>query len=253
MASIEELAASGLLTFGLVLGRVGALVSTCPTFCPEPLRGTFKAGLVFFLAAALALSLPVGPRPPMFVAALLAEICIGACMGLVVRIGAAAITQVGDLVEMVVGFGFSQIVDPMTQEQGGPLRMLAQTMGGMIFFVAGGQGMMIDALARSFHVMPAGLTPWQPRAGLVLVAQLGQMTTLALRVAAPMLAAAMATLLSLAFLTKVAPQLNIWSIGFLITTTVSLAGLMVYLPSWIDQTAGLWHERIAAMLPTVLG
>ena len=250
----EALSPGMVWTFGLVLSRVGALVATCPPFCPEPLKSTFRAGLVFWLAVALAAGLDQSAAPASWRGqAVVLELTVGAGMGLVVRLGAAALSLVGDLVEMVVGFGFSQIVDPMTQEQGGPLRLLAQTMGAMVFFVCGGQAQVIEALAQSFRVMPPGKALWHPSAGLALVAQAGEMLALALRMAAPMLAAAGATLLSLAFLTKVAPQLNIWSIGFLVTTTVSLAGLMMYLPSWMAETAMLWQARIQAMLPTLMG
>ena len=241
------------IVFGLILVRVGALVVACPPFVPESLLGRFRAALCLWLSVAMVGAVPAVVLPQSFLWAGILEFMLGAGMGLSVRLGAVALSFAGEMLETVAGFSFMQLVNPMTREQAGPMRTLFQVIGGMVFFVAGGQTMVIEALAESFVRLPPGAAPWQPRMGVALVHQLAAVMHFAIRLAAPLLASALTTLCALAFLTKVAPQLNIWSVGFVITCSIMLVGMIWYTPSWMEQVASMWQQRCHGMLPTLVG
>ncbi len=154
------------------------------------------------------------------------------------------------LLDMAVGFGFNHVVNPMTSENSAPIQMMSQLIGGLIFFVCGGQEQCILALAKSVRTLPPGQVRWHPQVGYGLAAQMSEAAANALRIAAPLLSTVLATLLVLAFITRVAPQLNVWGIGFLITTGMVLVGLMWFAPSWIEQVAYLWQSQTASMMRT---
>ena len=240
---IENLA----LAFGLVLSRVGAFVMTCPAFAPAGVVGLIRSALIVGLSCALFVSMPQGVLPAAPLSAYLSELLCGALMGFTVRLGAVAATFGGELLDLSAGFGFTHMLDPLTQELSTPIQQIGQLMVGVLFFVAGGQGMVVQALAQSFYIAPPGHAVWHSANILILSQQVGALFTTGLRLAAPLLAVLLAAQLLLALLMRVAPQLNLWSVGFAISTTALLAGLFLFAPAWVHISITWWEDAALAM------
>ena len=241
--SLETLA----LAFGLVLSRVGAFVMTCPAFAPAGVTGIIRSLLIVGLSGALFISMPRSILPDAPLSAYLCELLCGALLGMTVRLGSVAATFGGELLDLSAGFGFTHMLDPMSQEMSTPIQQLGQLMVGTLFFVAGGQRLVVQALAHSFQVAPAGHAMWHSANVLVLSQQVGELFVTGLRLAAPLLAVLMAAQLLLALLMRVAPQLNLWSVGFAISTTAVLVGLFLFAPAWVRVSITWWEDAASAM------
>ena len=110
---------------------------------------------------------------------------------------------------------------------------------------------MLALLAGSFVALPVG-------AGLdddALATLLGFAATMfagALGVALPALAAMLATNVAMGIVTRAAPQLNLFSVGFPVTMLVGFLALLVTLPAFGESVAALF-ARAARTLDLVLG
>ncbi len=148
------------LTFALVLVRlVGAFV-----FVPMPGReaGPGMARIVFAFAAAIALY-PRWPHldvsaitPGILTGWLFSEAALGISIGLMVGFLTEALTMGAQMLGLQAGYGYSAVIDPVTQADSEVLQVLAQLTAGMLFFALGLDRIVLRAFALSFDRYPPG-------------------------------------------------------------------------------------------------
>ncbi|RYF10698.1 MAG: type III secretion protein [Deltaproteobacteria bacterium] len=236
------------VAFLLVSTRIGGFVAACPPFMPETIKGGIRTYATAILSLVLFFSMPQVALPTSPVLAFLLELMLGLTMGLAVRLPMLAVYFAGELIDLNAGYNFSQQINPLTMEQTGPFQQLSQLAGGLLFFAAGGQQLVILGLRQSFERVPAGQVVWHARLATVLVDQFTQVFIQGLRVAAPIMAALIATQMFLALLSRVAPQLNIWGVGFAAIAGVAVMGMMAFAPAWVDHVSRIWQHSSEQML-----
>jgi flagellar biosynthetic protein FliR len=91
--------------------------------------------------------------------------------------------------------------------------------------------LLISALVRSFELVPIAGIAMEGHAWLVLMRIGSIVFATGLLISLPIMAALLITNIALAILTRAAPQLNIFAIGFPITATVGLVTIMFSLPA----------------------
>jgi flagellar biosynthetic protein FliR len=234
--------------FMLVATRVGGFMAGCPAFFPEVASKRFRTWSGLVLAFALYASLPQLHLPSQPYLAMLMELAYGLVMGLSVRLSILAVYFAGELVDLNAGYNFSQQVNPLTLEQTGPFAHLSQLMGGLLFFAVGGQHQVIMGLATSLKRVPVGTVPWRARTVTLLIEHTTELFVQGLRIAAPLLAALIATQIFLALLSRVAPQLNIWGVGFAAIAAMAGASFYAFTPAWVEYVCAIWSHTSANML-----
>jgi flagellar biosynthetic protein FliR len=217
--------------FGLVLARVTGIMLTMPFFSSEmvPVRARVALTLVLSIALTLATQGVAAPVAP--VVALVGELMLGAAAGLVVRIGLAGLELAGELVGLQAGFGFSRTVDPMLESQTNIVGEAFSLVAGAFFFAIDGHRQVIHALADSLKAAPPGTIAFDPGWLPTLVDRMNVMWGVGLRIGAPVLVALVATQLAFALMSRVAPQLNLWGLGFVLTIGIGLGALALYAPA----------------------
>jgi flagellar biosynthetic protein FliR len=147
-----------------------------------------------------------------------------------VRIVFAAIEFAGEIVGLQMGLNFAGFFDPAT---GGQTTALSRFFGvsvSWLFIVINGHLLLIAAVVQSFQVFPVSAEPFaflravQPQVWGAEVFRLG------LWIALPMIGILLFTNLVLGVISRVAQQMNIFSIGFPITVAVGLIGVLMTLP-----------------------
>ena len=158
------------------------------------------------------------------------QIIIGVAIGFCIRIVFAGIEFAGELVGMTMGLGFAALYDPISQGRSTPVSQLMALLATALFFAANIHLALIEALIYSFHLMPVGAT-----SGVTGIA--GQTSSWAihifssaLQLSMPIVAALLVTNAALALLTRAAPQLNIFGVGFPVTISVGMLMLGLSLP-----------------------
>ncbi len=216
------------------LVRIAALVGTAPILGDPSVPRRVRIGLAIFITLCVAPGVPVIPNVALMsgdgFVLIGRNLLIGAAMGFSVKLAFAAIEYAGDLMGLQMGLGFATLVNPETNDQDPILGGLLKYFAMLAFLVANGPLMMIAGVSESFQTLPiAGVTgafdDWKS-----LVLEGGVIFGLALHLALPVIAALLVTNIALGVMTRAAPQLNVFSIGFPITITVGLVVLGVSLP-----------------------
>ncbi len=153
----------------------------------------------------------------------------------------ATVQAVGDIIDAVGGFQMAMGLDPLQLVQTSVMGRLHQLTAVTLLFVTDGHLMVLHGLARSLQTMPT------PRIDAEKVARavaegVGNLFAGAVEVAAPVLAVMLVADVALGLLTRAAPALNAFALGFpmKILLTLLVAGLVVArLP---DVVAGLVEQ-----------
>ncbi len=243
-------------TFLLLLARCGGVVALGPVFGSQNLPHMLKAGLAAILALLLTpllagqrLGLP-GSLPGL-VAALLGELLIGAALGLAVRLVFGGIALAGELAAVQMGVGLPAALDPHMMTQVSSVSQLLDQVAILVFLMVGGHHAMLAALAQSVTLAPPLSVAFHGSSAEFLVGLFAAALTLAVRLAAPVGAAMLATMVTLGLLNRIAPQVNVFMVSFALTLGVGLLVLFAALPVLCTVMAGEF-QRLPATLGALL-
>ena len=156
------------------------------------------------------------------------EFLVGLAIGFVVRLAVATVEMAGDVMSPLMGFGAASLFDPHTQATETGVTRILRMMLVLLALFLGMHRVLIGSLLASFHVVPVGSVL---DAGLafpeLLRISAGAIAT-GVRLAMPVVATLLLTQLGLAFISRAAPSLQIFSIGFAVSL---IAGTIVILSS----------------------
>ena len=214
--------------------RALALFTTLPVFSQRAVPMRVKIGLALFIALAAQPSLPPIPvvqlDSPLAVMVLVQQLLVGFTLGFAVRVVFAAVEMGGELIGLQMGLNFAGFFDPATASQGTASGRFFGTLVAFLFILSNGHLAIIAALVRSFEVFAVGDEPFaflrqtQPqRWG-------AEVFTLGLWIALPMVGMLLFVNLVLGVISRVAPQISVFSVGFPITLSVGLIGMLLTLP-----------------------
>lgn len=232
MLSITEAQLNALLlAWGYPMARILGMMSTAPVFNSKatPFRIRLGVGLMLTFAIAPVLNAPppIAPGSWAGIGLFVQQIMIGMAMGLTMRIVMSALDIAGEIIGLQMGLSFAMFFDPDTSAQTAVLGEFLSLFATLVFLALNGHLVMIDILVRSFEIAPIGgvIFTDKPWLGLLRVAGLAMASGLLL--AMPIVAALLITNIALGVLTRTAPQLNLFAVGFPITSTVGIVILII--------------------------
>jgi flagellar biosynthetic protein FliR len=165
------------------------------------------------------------------------QLVTGALLGFLVMVCFSAVQAAGSLIDVFGGFQLAQAFDPQTLVNGAQFARLFQLTAMTLLFASGGYQLIVAGFARSFDAIPIdGAFPTAAPAELLVFA-VSQMVLAAVQIAGPLVLVLFLADLGLGLVTRVAPALNAFAMGFpvKILLTLLLAGLVyVALPGIVD-------------------
>jgi len=227
--------------------RVGAMMFTAPIF------GLDLASVRFRLLLAVALTVAVMPAAgsapmvePLSMAALIIamhQVIIGLAIGALLAMAFQTALIAGESIALSMGLGFASMVDPASGQTVPVVSQFLQVLVTLLFLAMGGHLMLIEMTAASFSSLPLdgqGL----PRESLSLVIGWGtQMYAGAVLIALPAIVMMLIVNVALGVMTRAAPQMNIFSVGFPVTLLIGLLLLMTLIvPSLPLRMTAIWSE-----------
>ena len=224
--------------------RMTAFVFIAPPFS----YNAFPARIKAMLAAGLALAVAPRVSPGYvqhdfggFVLALILEVAVGAALGFLVYLVFAAVQSAGGLIDMFGGFQMAQGFDPQSMINGAQFARLFHITAIALLFASGGYQLIIGGLARSFEALPVGAGIDLTIPAEMMVNGVTQMFLAAVQIAWPLLVVLFLADAGLGLLTRVAPALNAFALGFplkiLLTVTLS-AVVFVVMPTVVSSLTG---------------
>jgi flagellar biosynthesis protein FliR len=117
----------------------------------------------------------------------------------------------------------------------------------LLFLALNGHLLFIDMLVRSFHLLPVGPLMLSSDALWQIVRWGGTMYAAAILVALPAVASLMLVNVAFGVITRAAPQLNIFAVGFPMTLMLGFVLILFSLPTLAPRFSGLLHQSFMLM------
>ncbi len=241
-------------SFLLPLFRIAALLMVMPVIGTQlvPVRVRMYLALAFTLVL-----MPVLPAVPQIDALSLQgwlwigqEVLVGALLGFSLQLFFHAFVVAGQMIAMQMGLGFASMVDPANGISVAVLGQFLLMLVTLLFLAMNGHLVVFEVLAESFVTLPVG-------SGLLLdhylaiAGRLGWVLGAGLLLALPAITALLVVNIAFGVMTRAAPQLNIFAIGFPLTLVLGLVivwlGMADILAQYQDlaREALLWLRELA--------
>jgi flagellar biosynthesis protein FliR len=214
--------------------RIGACFLAAPVFgarfVPPRLR-LFLAGAITLIVAPLA---PVPDIVPFSVAGMVVtiqQLIIGLAMGFALSLIFDALALGGQLLSNSMGLSFAFNVDPLRGASTPVLGQLYMLLVTLTFLALNGHLVLIEILAKGFTTLPVGTSGLDSTAIWHVAAWGSQLFEGALRVALPGMTALLVVNLAFGVMSRAAPTLNLFAVGFPVTLIAGLVIVYAGLPS----------------------
>ena len=223
--------------------RIGGFVLTAPiigsSLVPRSARVGFSVALALLLAPTIAVPASLGIFSGAGILAAINQIVIGISIGLVVQLLFDALSLAGQTISMTMGLGYATLLDPQRGANTAVLGQMFTIFGTLIYLCLNGHLALLGSFVRSFQTMPVG-TEVIGRNFFGAIAGWGaHVFQSGLLIALPATAALIIVNLALGVVTRAAPQLNLFGIGFPITILAGFFVLIVGLDSVINGIESL--------------
>lgn len=232
--------------------RIMALVTSAPVLGAKGSPFRVKIGLAIFITLAVAPTLGrfpnVDPGSAMGLMIVAQQIVIGLAMGLAMRIVFSAVEMAGNLIGLQMGLGFATLFDPQNSAQTPVMGSFLGMLAILIFLSLDGHVLMLETLAISFRELPISAHPLSAGGFKLLVSWGSEIFLSGVLLSLPVIAALLLTNISLGIMTRAAPQLNIFSVGFPITLMAGFLIVYLLLPYFIPLLSRHIHDALAVML-----
>ena len=176
------------------------------------------------------------------------EMSIGIAMGFAMRVVFAALIMAGEQIGFQMGLGFAVFYDPQNSSQTPVIAQYFSLIATLMFLSINGHLMMISTLAQSFLAIPISPTALPANSWSNLVTFGSTIFSAGLLFALPVTIALLITNLALGVLTKAAPQLNLFAIGFPITLVSGFAIISLSLNYFSQPLLRLFESGLQMML-----
>jgi flagellar biosynthetic protein FliR len=229
--------------------RIAAMVMVAPIFSSNFVNARSR------LLLALAVSIVVVPNIPSAVPqveALSAEgllivahqILIGACMGFMLQLLFNAFIVAGQIVAMQMGLGFASMVDPQNGVMVPVISQLYLVFVTLIFVSINGHLILIQVISESFTTLPIAASGLSPLDFRDVVAQASWMYAAGVIIALPAIGSLMMVNLAFGILSRAAPQISPFSIGFPMTIILGFVIMLVTLPNVAGHLVNMSDEML---------
>lgn len=229
--------------------RVLGLFSTAPVFSSRAFPVRVRIGLALLVAFSAQATLDaqpvIGVESADALGTLVQQVGIGMAIGFTVRLVFAAVEFAGELVGLQMGLNFAAFFDPMSNAQSSAMSRFLNNIAVLLFVAVNGHLLVLMAVLKSFDAFPVGGSVLDAFAR-VRIHELGaELFSTALWLALPMIGLLLFVNVALGIISRVAPQMNIFSLGFPVTLTAGLGGIALVLPLMEQPLLTLMDRMIA--------
>ncbi len=240
-----------LAAFLFPLVRILAWLSADPLLGNRAAPVSVRVALGFALTVAIVPALPPPPQVALLsgegLLILAQQVVIGVALGFMLRIVFAAIEFAGQFMGLQMGLSFATLIDPINGAQTPVVAQFMVLTAALILFAFDGHHLILEALVESFRSLPIAAVPLSAYDFGAIVRWGGVIFSLGLQIALPVTAALLSANLAIGMMTRAAPQLNIFAVGFPLTLATGFVVLyfsLAYLPQTVER---IWLEAARAV------
>jgi flagellar biosynthetic protein FliR len=179
------------------------------------------------------------------------ELMLGLGIGFVARLFVAIAEMAAEYVAPMMGIGAAQLFDPQTKSMQNVLSTVFRNFALLLGLLAGLHRTVLAGVLASFRAVPVGTLTNPALETKVVVAMTSEALATGVRIAIPFIAILFMSQIALAFISRAAPAMQIFSIGFAVTMATGALVMVLVLP---DLGYELLNEvsRSGAKIETLL-
>lgn len=162
--------------------------------------------------------------------AIFSELGVGLLLGAVSTIILNSLRMAGQMIDLQIGYSMSAMADPMNGMQSTLVAQFMYLLGLVLFLSLDGHHVLIVGLVKSYQMLPLDSAVMSGGAAQLLIKSFAGAIVIALQVAAPVLAVLLISDLTLGFLSRTTPQINVFLTGFLVKIMVGMLTLAYLVP-----------------------
>jgi flagellar biosynthetic protein FliR len=214
--------------------RILAVFSSAPIFSARSITVRAKVALAMLIAicaqAGLQDQVVVGLTDPQALTTVFQQVVVGVAIGLAVRIVFASVELAGEVIGLQMGLNYAGFFDPSTNSQTSAVGRFFGNTTMLLFVVLNGHLMLLHAVVASFDTFPVGGGALES-INRMRLHELGAVVfRYGLWIALPMIGMLLFINIVLGFISRIAPQMNAFAIGFPLTLSAGLVGIAMTLP-----------------------
>ena len=244
------MAISQLQIFLLVFIRMASVFMTAPLFGSRNVPVMTKVGFAFLVAFIIypvldhSVILPTHAMTYGFY--MVNQIIVGVIIGYASYMIFAAIQLSGQIIDLQMGFGIVNVIDPMSNTQVSIIGQFQFILGVLIFLSINGHHVLFQAMTDSFRIVPLTRVGVTEETATKLADLFFNMIVIAFKIAGPATLALFLTNVTLGFIARTIPQMNVFLVGLPLNILVGLAAVMVSLPIIVNMFNSLltdmWND-----------
>jgi flagellar biosynthetic protein FliR len=242
-------------TFMWPMLRISALLLTAPLFSisavPRRIRVLAGLALTWFIYPLVEWPV-IDPISAPGLVEIVNQIFIGCLMGLTLQVVVAAVVTGGQALSNAIGLSMATLIDPSL----GNVPILSQLlliMAVLIFLGTGGHLLLLGVLLKSFSAVPIGESLLNQATWGKLIAWSSMIFTGALLISLPVMAALLLINAGLGVVTRAAPSLNIFAVGFPAMMIVGFLTCLLTMESIGLRLQWLWVQAFEVLDDVVGG
>ena len=233
MTDVFGLTPGAFETFLLVFVRTAVTLALIPVIGGPQFPLQAKIALAGTIAYLIYKTVhPIVPLPSLFALAnaVVAQVLIGVVIGYIAFLVFMAVQFAGEIVDLQIGFSIVNVVNPMSQQQVSVIGQFELIIASLIYLMTDSHLLLIAGLADSFKTAPLPYVVFTGGMQQDIGVFIAQSFLMAIKIAAPIAAALFITNLALGLMARVAPQINVFIVGFPLQIGVGLIMVAVTLP-----------------------
>lgn len=214
--------------------RVLAMFSVAPVFSQRAIPVRAKVGMAFVIALCAQATLIDQPvvlvNSPQALGCVIQQVGIGIAIGLAARVVITCMELAGEAIGLQMGLNFASFFDPVSNAQLSAVSRFLVQVFTLFFIVINGHLFVLMAVITSFTAFPVD-GYFLDAVAQMRIHELGtEIFASALWIALPMMTLLLFVNLTMGVISRIAPQMNIFAVGFPVTLTVGMLGITATLP-----------------------
>ena len=246
MANLLSYDASQLLAFILVLVRVSGIIATAPVFGSSNIPPQIKVVLSLMLALILYPFIPLitvyPDRPDHYIILIASEMLIGLVLGIIARFLFGAVEFAGTVIGFQMGLGMAMVFDPQSQEQISLVGRFENATATLIFLAMDGHLIVLQALVRSYSVLPPGGASISRPLVENLTELSASVFVIGLQIGAPLIVALFLANAIVGLLARSVPQIQVFVVGFPLTLMLGFIFLFFGMPFFAQAVHQMFEK-----------
>jgi flagellar biosynthetic protein FliR len=234
----EGILLNGIGMFILVFVRMTGLFVIAPIFGRRSIPIYLKVGVALIASLLLINAVKLNPvdygnNLYSYTLLIFKEFIVGIILGYVANVIFDAILMAGQMIDMQVGFGMVNVLDPISNIQVPISSNFYYMVSMMVLMASNGHHIIMRGLFDSYKLIPAGGVTFNSVLLHDVIASFSKMFLIGFKISAPVIAAILVTDIALGIISKSIPQLNVFIVGMPAKIILGVMVMVVTIPAFI--------------------